>query len=75
MLVWVQITLIACYVPHAIVQAVYAFRELASPFFDLIWDVTLAMVFFNSAVNPFLYCWKVSEVRQAVKGTIPVLFC
>lgn len=75
MLVWIQITLIACYVPHAIVQAVHAFRELASPFFDLIWDVTLAMVFFNSAVNPFLYCWKVSEVRQAVKETIRGFFC
>ena len=74
-LVWVQITVVACYVPHAIVQAVYAFKKATTPFLDFIWDVTLAMVLLKSAVNPFLYCWKVNEVRQAVKETIRAFFC
>ena len=74
-LVWVQITVVACYVPHAIVQAVYAFKKATTPFLDFIWDVTISMVLLNSAVNPFLYCWKVNEVRQAVKETIRAFFC
>ena len=28
------------------------------------------LMYFNSTLNPFLYCWKVREVRQAVKQTI-----
>ncbi|XP_022794694.1 adenosine receptor A2b-like [Stylophora pistillata] len=74
-LVWVQITLIGCYVPHAAIQTIYVFRKTTSPSLDLMWDVTIAMVFLNSAANPCLYCWKVSEVRQAVKETIRGFFC
>ena len=29
--------------------------------------VTTAVVFLNSALNPVLYCWRISEVRRAVK--------
>ena len=32
------------------------------------------LAFFNSTLNPFLYCWKISEVRQAVKRTIRQAF-
>ena len=30
----------------------------------------VTLVFLNSSLNPFLYCWKISEVRQVVKETI-----
>ena len=29
----------------------------------------------NSTLNPFLYCWKIKEVKQAVKDTIGQLSC
>ena len=32
--------------------------------------ITSILTYFNSTLNPFLYCWKVREVRQAVKQTI-----
>ena len=32
--------------------------------------ITSILMYFNSTLNPFLYCWKVREVRQAVKQTI-----
>ena len=32
-------------------------------------------IFFNSTLNPFLYCWKISEVRRAVKQTIRHAIC
>ena len=37
--------------------------------------VTALLVSFNSSLNPFLYCWKISEVRQAVKQTIRQSLC
>ena len=33
------------------------------------------LVYLNSTLNPFLYCWKISEVRQAVKQTIRQALC
>ena len=33
------------------------------------------IVYLNSSLNPFLYCWKIREVRQAVKETLRQLFC
>ena len=72
---WVQIALLACFLPYGIVVAIFAFTGMRSPSFDLIWDVTITMALFNSTLNPFLYCWKIREMRQAVKNTIRQLFC
>ena len=67
---WVQLTLVVCYLPHIIVVAIFAIYGSASPSLALTWAVTLSLVYFNSSLNPFLYCWKMREVRQAVKNTI-----
>ena len=32
-------------------------------------EITSILMYFNSILNPFLYCWKVREVRQAEKQT------
>ena len=37
--------------------------------------ITSILMYFNSTLNPFLYCWKVREVRQAVKQTIRQALC
>lgn len=60
---WIQITLVACYLPRAFT---YTFRSAA--FAGELYTGTL--VLFNSSLNPFLYCWKIREVRQAVKDTV-----
>ena len=39
------------------------------------WGVALVLVYFNSALNPVLYCWRISEMRQAVKQTISQALC
>ena len=59
---WVELTLVACYLPFSIVTAV------ADPFSvpNLLYKrVTITLVFFNSSLNPVLYCWKIREVRKA----------
>ncbi|XP_078351380.1 putative G-protein coupled receptor 45 [Oculina patagonica] len=70
---WVQLTLIVCYLPHILVGA-FSYRKLSSSN-NLALFMTTTLVYLNSSLNPFLYCWKISEVRQAVKQTIREALC
>ena len=63
---WVQLALVACYVPFGIVLALY----VCGTGNDVAWVATLTLVYFNSSLNPILYCWKIREVRKAVKDTL-----
>lgn len=72
---WVQITFLLCYIPYAITVTIFAVTKSVTPSLDLTWHITLSLLYFNSTLNPFLYCWKIKEVRQAVKGTIRKLKC
>ena len=55
--------------PHGLVEAVLTHSGL-SPAAVLARQFTATFVFSNSLLNPILYCWKIKEVRRAVKGTI-----
>ena len=65
---WVQLMLLICYLPYCIVIAVYAYTGKRSLAHDLGWAATLSFYYLNSSLNPILYCWRIREVRQAVKG-------
>ena len=71
---WVQLALVACYLPYGIVGALFSNSTLSSSTFFLL-EVTITLVYLNSSLNPFLYCWKISEVRQAVKVTVRQALC
>ena len=72
--IWLQLTLVACYLPHSVVTALRANMGLSvSIYHTRIYTVTLS--FLNSSLNPILYCWKLDEVRQAVKDTIRQVLC
>ena len=73
---WVQLALFVCYLPSCIVIVLYTFGKISATHLNVIGTVMGVLVSFNSTLNPFLYCWKISEVRQAVKQTIrQVLRC
>ena len=69
---WVQLGLFACYSPFcATLVLPHLFEVLdanVSYFF-------VCLLFLNSSLNPILYCWKIREVKQAVKDTIRQLNC
>ena len=74
---WLQLTLVVCYLPF-IVAAPLAVREILrypSSTFYLPQQFTVTLVYFNSSLNPILYCWKIREVRQAVKEIVRHPFC
>ena len=70
-IMWVQLALVACYVPFAI-AAVLDVNGIKN---EVAWLTTETLVYLNSSLNPILYCWKIREVRQAVKDTIRQLNC
>ena len=65
-ILWLQLTLVACYAPWGIVVVLYL-NEIEN---DVAWLATETLIYLNSSLNPILYCWKIREVRQAVKGII-----
>ena len=67
---WVQFTLLACYLPFGVVVAIFAITVRNTPSIDLAWEITMLLVLLNSSLNPFIYCWKIREVRLAVKDII-----
>ena len=73
---WVQVTLVVCYLPFVITEALTDLKcvKLSSSVY-LTKTFSFSFVFLNSSLNPFLYCWKIKEVRQAVKHTIRQIYC
>ena len=66
----VQLALFICYFPFLIVRTVNHLKDIHRGVYLLWYFHTLTLVFLNSSLNPFLYCWRIKEVGQAVKATI-----
>ena len=64
---WVHLTLLACYLPYSIVSGL---RAVTGDDFLVAEGFSATLIFFNSSVNPVLYCWRIREVRKAVKQAI-----
>ena len=67
---WVQLALVVCYVPRFTVEIMISLSTKRFSNLFILHGMANVLVFFNSTLNPFLYCWKISEVRQVVKQTI-----
>ena len=72
---WVQLVLVVCYVPVNTVGIVIALTKNYSLLLVVTRKVAVTLLYFNSTLNPFLYCWKISEVRKAVKQTLKEALC
>ena len=70
---WLQLTLIVCYLP--VILANFFRKTEPSSSYIVALSYTITLVFLNSSLNPILYCWKIDEVRQAMKETIRQVLC
>ena len=70
---WVQGTLVVCYLPVSIVDALTPQRGISLSVY-LARQFAGTILLSNSSLNPLLYCWKIREVRQAVKETLRQMF-
>ena len=66
----VQLALVICYFPFLIFRIVTHVKDIHYGLYSLWYFHTSTLVFLNSSLNPFLYCWRIKEIRQAVKATI-----
>ena len=66
----VQLALFICYFPSSIVFILIHLRCIPPGIDFILFNYTATLVFLNSSLNPFLYCWRIKEIRQAVKATI-----
>ena len=71
---WVQLALVFCYFPlfiSLIVATATSWYKIGS----IVYVCASTVVYFNSTLNPILFCWKIREVRQAVKITVKQIRC
>ena len=68
------LTLITCYVPLYIVLTLHGVTEYDENF-QTEWKFVDTVVFMNSSINPFLYCWRLRELRKAVVKTARQMLC
>ena len=70
---WILLTLVVCYLPLMVVSALIVFKTMTSSLaFACTFSATLVNL--NSTLNPFLYCWKIRDVRRAVIDTVREVF-
>ena len=67
---WLLLALVFCYFPYMLL-APFARQEIENTHSSALYFPlysTLILMFFNSTLNPLLYCWKMTEVRRTVKS-------
>ena len=72
---WLQMTLLACYLPYCIMAAFGHATVASQPNIFFAHQMGVTLLLLNSSLNPIVYCWRIREVRQAVKDTIKQLCC
>ena len=66
------LVLVICYCPYFVAYVVTS----VNPFnVFVIRSLTSTIVFINSSLNPFLYCWRLREIREVVRQTCRKLVC
>ena len=66
------IALILCYFPVFVSLSLTA---LSIKDWETEWEFANTAVFLNSSINPFLYCWRLSELRKEVVKTAKLMCC
>ncbi|XP_078344366.1 melanocyte-stimulating hormone receptor-like [Oculina patagonica] len=64
---WLFAALIICYAPFGLVLVVSATQSELNESLNITTFFALTLVYLNSSLNPMLYCWKIRELRNAVK--------
>ena len=66
------ILMILCYTPMFIFMSISTISHIR---WTNTWNLIETVVFLNSSINPFLYCWRLRELRTAVVKTARQMLC
>ena len=73
---WVQLALVFCYFPMFILLILASVVTTDWYKIGSVFHISsLTAVYFNSTLNPIFFCWKIREVREAVKTTLKQIRC
>lgn len=64
--------IIVCYLPYFCVVVVITVTGPSIPK-RFAYDITAILVFINSSLNPLVYCWRLQDIRNAVRKTAKLL--
>ena len=64
--IYVYVVMLLFYLPFLAVMIVENVRGMTAAV-QLSYDLVTTFVFLNSSVNPIIYCWRIKQVRTAVK--------
>ena len=66
------IVLSLCYLPLFIAMAMFSIPHIQ---LTSAWNLTDTTAYMNSSINPVLYCWRLRELRTAVRKTVKQVLC
>ena len=70
---FVSVVFLACYLPFLPTAILYWTNTSEISFLETNFASTF-LIYLNSSLNPFIYCWRYPEIRQSVKSTVKQIF-
>ena len=70
---FVSVVFLACYFPFLPCTILYSINPSEISFL-VAHFACIFLIYLNSSLNPFVYCWRYPEIRQSVKSTVKQIF-
>ena len=70
---FVSVVFLACYLPFLPSTILYS-TNTSEISFLVAHFASIFLIYLNSSLNPFIYCWRYPEIRQSVKSTVKQIF-
>ena len=70
---FVSVVFLACYLPLLPSRILYLTNTSEISFLEA-YFASIFLIYLNSSLNPFIYCWRYPEIRQSVKSTVKQIF-
>ena len=70
---FVSVVFLACYLPFLPCTILYS-TNTSEISFLVAHFASIFLIYLNSSLNPFVYCWRYPEIRQSVKRTVKQIF-
>ena len=71
--IFVSVVFLACYFPFLPCTILYL-TNTSEISFLVAHFASIFLIYLNSSLNPFVYCWRYPEIRQTVKSTVKQIF-
>ena len=74
LMMWICVLLLICYLPF-LCMAAYRATAQQTALTECLYDFSIALVFLNPLLNPFVYCFRLPDIRTEVVKQLQKLFC